>query len=239
MMQDISNSTDEFAAEPVGEIYSRIIEDDTRWDYMTGKELEKRIAAFQSDARNSMKLIEVISCLRLTEVIYLRKKEKNGWTCPVLHDEEGNTVLLFTAKKHIQGERFKEYKPAKANYSSIIEGFSEHNVKNVIINIDTQNLLLPIENISGIIKVCDNLQKTIDQYMESGIQEENLEEIIFERFKGRRIYCKFKDGKTIEADSYSYFQDKERGGYLVADTDKEKELKIYKKDVSFIKDITF
>ncbi len=239
MTKDTSNSSDVFAAEQTEEIYSRIIEDDTRWDYMTGKELEKRITAFQSDAGNSMKLIEVISCLRLAEVLYLRKKEKGGWSSPVLYNEEGNTVLLFTAKKHIKGEQFKEYKSAKADYSSIIEGFGEHNVKKVIINIDTQNLLLPTENISGIIKVCDDLQKTVDQYMESGIQEEDLEEIIFERFKGRRIYCKFKDGTTIEADSYSYFKDKEMGGYLVADTDEEKEVKIYKKDIAFIKDITF
>ncbi len=51
-------------------MFTKILTDDTRWDLMTGKELDKRIKAYKADKDNRQKLISLMGCLRLAEVLY-------------------------------------------------------------------------------------------------------------------------------------------------------------------------
>ena len=52
-------------------MYHKILTDDTRWDLMTAKELEKRIAKFKADEKSQDKMLSMLSCLRLAEILYL------------------------------------------------------------------------------------------------------------------------------------------------------------------------
>lgn len=52
-------------------MYTKILTDDTRWDLMTTKELEKRIAKYKADEKNQDKILSMMSCLRLAEILYL------------------------------------------------------------------------------------------------------------------------------------------------------------------------
>lgn len=229
---------EEITHEQAQYICDRVISDSTRWDLITAKELEKRIDAFLSDSANYDRIIDVVSGLRLAKVLYLCRKEKRGWSMPILQDGKEQIFLVFTSKRHMKSEKLKEYKIGKALFSEIVDSIGEENITRVIVNVDTQDLSLPVKMVMDFIQIFDDLEEMVDKKMCEGFVGKEMSAIDFERFKGRRIYCKTIDGKEIEGDAFSYGENNELGQYLELDISPDKMETIYKADVVFIKDIT-
>ena len=74
-------------------MYTKILTDDTRWDLMTAKELEKRIAKYKADERNQDKMLSMMSCLRLAEILYLYQEDGESTTMPTIPLPEGQVML--------------------------------------------------------------------------------------------------------------------------------------------------
>ena len=134
-------------------LFYRVAEDSTRWDRMTGVELKKRIKTLLADDKSFEKMVDVISCLRLAQVFYLRTKNKKECAIPFIVTPQGEMLLLFTAKSQIKNEQYKQYAVESTTYPALIKSLSAA-INSVIMREYTrlrkseQSLLFFVNNLS-------------------------------------------------------------------------------------------
>lgn len=219
-------------------MYTKILTDDTRWDLMTTKELEKRIAKYKADEKNQDKILSMMSCLRLAEILYLYKKDGENITMPTIPLPEGQVMLIYTSKNKIVSDNVKQFEVGISRLPELLECFEDSELAFICINPETDDITIPFNYTKEVIEVYDNIQIHVDEKMEKGIKAEELEPIVFERFQGRKIDCKTTDGKHIVGDVYSSRKDKVKGLELIVDLGEEREVELYIGQVKFIRDIT-
>lgn len=217
------------------QMLKKIMEDSTRWDRITGAELKRRIAKYLK-SETADNLISVISCLRLAEIFFLRKKEGNEWTTPYLETPDGTALFIFTARTQIKSDKFKEYKVWSNIFSTVLGALAEK-PKYVVINPDTQCVPLPTDAVDKMIREMDTIESHIDEIMEKGINAEHLDAITFERFFGRRVECETASGK-YSGEASEFDVDEKGTPFLLIDMENGEQQKIYQADVISIKDIT-
>ena len=171
-------------------MYTKIMTDDTRWDLMTGAELNKRIKAYKADKNNRQKLIALMGCLRLTDVLYPYSQDGDAFSMPTLPLPNGTTIMVFATKARCKVESLKSYKFKSAQILNILECFESDAVKYVCINPLTDDVILPIEPLKHFIKMADNITTHVDDQMVEGIEFKDLDPRTFERFGGERRDCK-------------------------------------------------
>lgn len=215
-----------------------ILKDDTRWDLMTGKELEKRIKAYRANKGNNPKIIPILGCLRLTDVLYPYKQEGESFSMPTLPLPEGAMIMAFTSKAKTKVESLKDYKFNSATVLEILNSFEADAIKYVCINPLTDDFILPIEPLKQFTEMADRILCDVDNQMMEGIEFKDLDPITFERFGGKRIECKTAYGQVIIGDAYSFHEDKTLGPCLTITTDDKEEIELYYNQVERIKDIT-
>ena len=216
-------------------LFYRVAEDSTRWDRMTGGELKKRIKSLLADDKSFEKMVNVISCLRLAQVYYLRTKNKEECAIPFVVTPQGEMLLLFTAKSQIKNEQYKQYAVESTTYPALIKSATAA-INSVIINPDTQFLPLSVEAVNSMIEMMDTVEDDLDKSMKDGFEKESLSPLMFERFLGTRIECKTKNGTYIgDAFRYDMLDGK---AYLEVDQENGADIKIFYDDVLSIKDIT-
>ncbi len=220
-------------------ILLKILSDDTRWDLMTGRELLKRITEYKASEGDNEKFIYVLSCLRLANVYYLYSKEGNKTTVPTIPLPEGQVITLFTSKKKIIADSFKQFKVNSLRFPELLECFDcADDIGFVCINPYSDDVILPLPHIKEFLQTADAVINGIDEMMEEGINGEILGDVVFERFSGRRIDCITNTGKHIVGDAYSFGKSKDGGMYLIVDTEEDNKTVLYKSTVETIKDIT-
>lgn len=219
-------------------MYTKILTDDTRWDLMTARELEKRIARYKADEKNQYKMLSMMSCLRLAEILYLYKKDGGNTTMPTIPLPEGQVMLIYTSKNKIVSDNVKQFEVGVSRLPELLECFEDSGLAFICINPETDDITLPLNYTKEVIEAYDNIQIHVDEQMEKGIKAEELEPIVFERFQGRMIDCETTDGKHIVGDAYSSRKDKEKGLELIVDLGEEREVELYIGQVKFIRDIT-
>lgn len=216
-------------------IIAQTIDDDNNWDYMTGRELNARLKAYKANDC-SENLIRIISCLRLAPVFYLRKMEEKNWTTLVVEEENEKFILAFSTKKHVPKELLTDCKLAQMSFREFVDSF-DGLVTGVAINPETDSLYIPIEQLNTFFSMMDSVEKDVDDMMSEGITGGMLNELTFERFWGRNLYCEKMDGTKVsgEADSYDYDGDElvlkvKTGNGVIG---------IKKAEVAFIKDMGY
>ena len=219
-------------------MYTKILTDDTRWDLMTAGELEKRIARYKADEKNQDKMLSMMSCLRLAEILYLYKKDGGNTTMPTMSLPEGQVMLVYTSKNKIVSDNVKQFEVGVSRLPELLECFEDSGLAFICVNPETDDIILPLNYTKEVIEAYDNIQIHVDEQMEKGIKAEELEQIVFERFQGRMIDCETTDGKHIVGDAYSLRKDKEKGLVLIVDLGDESEVELYQGQVKVIRDIT-
>ncbi len=167
-------------------MFTKILTDDTRWDLMTGKELDKRIKAYKADKDNRQKLISLMGCLRLAEVLYPYSQEGESYSMPTLPLPEGTMLMAFTTKAKCKAESLKQYKFNSATIADLVDCFDKDAIKYVCINPLTDDVILPLEHLMHFIEMADNIVNHVDEQMIEGIEFKDLDPITFERFGGKR-----------------------------------------------------
>lgn len=216
-------------------LYYRVAEDSTRWDRMTGSELKRRIKSLLSDGESFEKMVDVISCLRLAPIFYLRTKNKEECAVPFVVTPQGEILLLFTAKSQIQNEKYKQYAVESTTYPALMKSLTSA-IDSVIINPDSQFLPLSVEAVNSMIDMMDTVEDDLDKSMIEGFEKENLPPLMFERFLGRRVQCKTQDG-TYVGDAFRYDMEDGRA-YLDVEQSDNSNIKIFYDEVVSIRDIT-
>ena len=216
-------------------LYYRVAEDSTRWDRMTGVELKRRIKTLLADGESFENMVDVISCLRLAQIYYLRTKNKEECAIPFIVTPQGEMLLLFTAKSQIQNDKYKQYAVESTTYPALIKSLTSA-IDSVIINPDSQFLPLSVEAVNSMIDMMDTVEDDLDKSMIEGFQKENLPLLMFERFFGRRIECETREG-TFIGDAFRYDMEGDRA-YLEVDKADGTTVKIFYDEVVSIKDIT-
>ncbi|WP_300915733.1 hypothetical protein [Bacteroides acidifaciens] len=219
-------------------MYTKILTDDTRWDLMTAKELEKRIAKYKADERNQDKMLSMMSCLRLAEILYLYQEDGESTTMPTIPLPEGQVMLIYTSEGKIVSDNLKQFKVGFSRLPELLECFDDSELAFICINPETDDITLPLSHTKEIIEAYDNIQIHVDEQMEKGIKAEELEPIVFERFLGRRIDCETTEGKHIVGDVYSSKKNKEKGLGLIVDLGEKQEIELYQSQIKVIRDIT-
>lgn len=219
-------------------IYRQVVTDDTYWDDMTADELEKRIDVYKDDSENYDKLITLLSCMRLAEIVYLRRKENRVWTMPVIDHPDGQIFMFFTSEEQILSESCKPYKKETAHLPELLESVDADSNAMILLNPDTQYLLLPLKIISDFFHLFDDVVMMTDEKMEKGIKSEDLDDVTFEHFFLRKIECEMMDGSKITGEAFMYKKTKKLGSFLFIDDGKEDSTVVYKNQVKFIKDVT-
>lgn len=175
---------------------NRVAEDSTRWDKMTGMELKRRIKALQANEESFEKIVDVISCLRLAEIYYMRTKNKEECAIPLVSTPQGEVLLIFTAKSQIQNAKYKEYAIESARYPALMKSITT-SIKQIVVNPDTQFFSFAVEPTDNMISFFDGIENELDAEMEKGINSDKLTPLMFERFWGRRVDCVTKNGHYI------------------------------------------
>lgn len=216
-------------------LYYRVAEDSTRWDRMTGAELKRRIKTLLSNEESFEKMVDVISCLRLANIFYLRTKNKEEYAIPFLVTPQGEMLFVFTAKSQIKNEKYKEYAVESTTYPALMKSLTSK-IESVVINPDSQLLPLATDAVNSMIEMMDEVENDLNKAMIEGFEKENLSPLMFERFLGTRIECKTKNGTYIgDAFRYDMLDGK---AYLEVDQENGADIKIFYDDVLSIKDIT-
>ncbi len=222
----------------INQMYTKIMTDDTRWDLMTGTELGKRIKAYKADKTNRRKLISLLGCLRLAEVLYPYSQDGESFSMPTLPLPEGAMIMVFTSKAKCKAESLKQYKFNSATVASILDCFETDDIKFVCINPMTDDVILPVESIKQFIKTADDITVHVDEEMTKGIEFKDLDPITFERFGGRRVECVTSYGRTVVGDACSFYDNKDLGPCLTIETEEKESIEVYFNQVETIKDIT-
>ena len=228
----------QLSAKELQRMLTTILKDDTRWDLMTGKELEKRIKAYKANKGNNPKIIPILGCLRLADVLYPYKQEGDAFSMPTLPLPEGAMIMAFTTKAKCKVESLKDYKFNSATVLEILNSFDADTIKYVCINALTDDFILPIEPLKQFTEMADRILCDVDNQMMEGIEFKDLDPITFERFGGKRVECKTRFGDEIIGEAYSFHEDKTLGPCLTISTDDKEEIKLYFNQVDKIKDIT-
>lgn len=215
---------------------NRVCEDSTRWDRMTGIELKRRIKELQKHEGDFEKIVDVVSCLRLAELYYLRTKTKEDNAIPIVSTIQGQVLLLFTAKTQIKNEDYKQFIAENSTYPALMKRVTT-DLKHIIINPDGEFFSLAVEPTNYMISFFDSIEEEVDEAMKKGFGENELTPLLFERFFGRRIECATKNGGIVIGDAGCYDMDGGRT-YLEVDQPDGQLIKIYHDEVVSIKDIT-
>lgn len=219
-------------------LYRRVITDDTYWDDMTAVELEKRIETFREHDDNIDKLVALLSCLRLAEIVYLRRKEPEGWAIPIIERSDGQVYIFFTEGKHILNTYYKAYDKETSRLQDILENLDVELNAKIVLNPDTQNVMLSYKTIKDFFCVFDDIVVALDKKMEEGIKGDELDDITFEHFFTREIQCELKDRTKIKGNAFMCKKTKQLGPMLFVETEQDDSIIVYMNKVKFIKDIT-
>lgn len=219
-------------------MYTKILTDDTRWDMMTTRELEKRIAKYKGNEHNQDKMLSMMSCLRLAEILYLYQEDGESTTMPTIPLPEGQVMLIYTSEEKIVSDNLRQFKVGFSRLPELLECFDDSELAFICINPETDDITLPLSHTKEIFEAYDNIQIHVDEQMGKGIKAEELESIVFERFLGRRIDCETTEGMHIVGDAYSSKKDKEKGLGLIVDLGDKRELELYQSQIKVIRDIT-
>lgn len=225
--------TEEFAAYT----YAVVINDSNNWDLMNGKELNKRLSIFDKHPEKE-NLITVFSCLRLAEIYYIRKKEGKDWATLVSENPETQEKFLFvfSTPKHIPKDMTKEHKTAKMGFRDFLDTFKSQ-VNYIVLNCETDSFTIPVKEVDDYFNIMDRIENTADEMMEQGISGDSLLEMIFDRFWGRKLYCKTKDGREITGEVCSFDYDGEEM-FLIIETENGN-INLKQKEVEFIQSLPF
>ena len=217
--------------------YSIVVNDSNNWDLMNGRELNKRLSYFAKRPEKE-NFIRVYSCLRLAEIYYLRKKEDKEWATLVSENPETEEKFLFvfSTPKHIPKDMLTECKLAKMGFRDFLETF-KNEVTCIVLNCDTDCFNIPVKEAGEYFSMMDRMENTVDEMMEQGLSGDSLLDMIFDRFWGRKLYCKMKDGKEIEGECYSFDFDKNEM-FLIVETENG-DINIKQKDIEFIKSLPY
>lgn len=219
-------------------MFTKILTDDTRWDLMTGKELLKRINAYKADKDNRQKLIAIMGCLRLADVLYPYEQDGESFSMPTLPLPEGAMIMAFTSKAKCKAESLKEYKFKSATVIEILNSFEADAIKYVCINPLSDDFILPVEPLKQFTETADKILCDVDNQMMEGIEFKDLDPITFERFGGKRIECKTAYGRELIGEAYSFHDEKTLGPCLTVETAEGERIELYYNQVEKIKDIT-
>ncbi len=215
--------------------YVQVIDDDNNWDYMKGKEINLRLTKYLEN-KTPENMISLFSCLRLADIYFLKKKDGKKWSTLVLEEEDEKFIFAFSTKKHIPKEMLEECTTGQMSFREYVDSFK--GLINVVgLNPDTQPLYIPMEQIDELFGMMDNIEMGVDEMMETGIASDSLNELIFERFWGRNLYCEKKDGTKISGEASSYDYDGDELILKVETEDGDAEIKMA--EVSFIKDMGY
>lgn len=221
----------------LAKVCEKIMTDDTHWDLMTGNVLRKRLKAYTDELMDTAKLVSAMNCLRLTELVYLYKKDGDSTTMPIVPVPEGATMMLFTEEKRITQSNLKEFETETALLPNIFECFESNELKFIVINPCDDSFILPVDIVKMVFETIEKIIAEIDAEKKKGIEAKDLTALMFERFGGCRVELETKDGRHIVGDAYTYCQD-EKGQCLTIDITETEKVDVYKEDVKFIKDIT-
>ncbi len=221
----------------IAKLCVKILTDDTHWDLMTGSVLRKRLKAYTDDSTDTAKLVSAMNCLRLTELVYLYKKEGDSTTMPIVPVPDGATMMLFTDKRRITQANLKEFKTEKALLPEIMECFASDELKFIVVNPCDDSFILPVETVKEVFGIIEKIIAEIDADKQKGIDASDLTDLMFERFGGCTVEIDTKDGRHIVGDAFSYCKN-EKGQCLTIDITETEKVDVYKEEVKRIKDIT-
>lgn len=219
-------------------MFTKILTDDTRWDLMTGAELNKRIKAYNADKGNRKKLISLMGCLRLAEVLYPYSQDGDSYSMPTLPLPEGAMLMAFATKAKCKVESLKQYKFNTSTIADILDCFESDAIKFVCISPLTDDVILPIEPLKHFIEMADKIVNHVDEQMLEGIEFKDLDPITFERFGGKRVEVKTAYGKEFVGEASMFHEDENLGPCLTVETDDKESIELYFNQVEKIKDIT-
>lgn len=222
----------------IAQMYTQVMKDDTYWDDMTAAELEKRLNDFNAHKKSHDALISLISCLRLAPCVYLRENKDGTWTIPIIPIPDSPVFMAFTSVDQIKSENLKAYETDEGCLPAILETIELDENAQVVINPDSQTIILPLKLLNGMFDAFEDIVNQADEQMTQGIAGDALDEEMFEHFFCRIIECETLDGEHINGDAFVHDIDKELGSFVVVDTGKDTPDVVLKRNVKFIKDVT-
>lgn len=228
----------ELTEKQIQTLYHQVMTDDTYWDDMNAAELEKRLDDFNAHKRSRNKMISLLSCLRLAPCVYLRERVNDNWTIPIINIPNTPVLMVFSSAEQIKNENFKSFDVADARLPELLESIELEGEPHIVVNPDTQAVILPLSLVKGMFDICDDVVSAADEQMENGLSAEQLDDEMFEHFFCRKVDCETSDGRHITGDVYMYKKTKQTGGFLLVDTGEEEPAVIYKNEAKFIKDVT-
>ena len=215
--------------------YAQVLDDGNNWDHMTGREVNLRLKHYLAD-KSPERMIRLFSCLRLAQIYFLKKKEGKKWATLVLEEQNEKMIFVFGTKKHIPKEMLEDCSAGQMSFREFVDSFKGL-VDVVVLNPDTQPLYIPMEQIDELFAMMDDIENGVDEMMETGIAGDSLNELTFERFWGRNLYCEKKDGTKVIGEASSYEYDKKE---LILKVETEDGIfGIKMADVAFIKDMGY
>lgn len=215
--------------------YAQVLDDGNNWDYMTGKEINLRLTHYLAD-KTPERMIRLFSCLRLAQIYFLKKKDGKKWSTLVLEEQGEKMIFVFGTKKHIPKEMLEDCSVGQMSFREFVCSFKGL-VDVVVLNPDTQPLYIPMGQIDELFAMMDDIENGVDEMMETGIAGDSLNELTFDRFWGRNLYCEKKDGMKVSGEASSYDYD---GDDLVLKVEsKDGIVRIKMVDVAFIKDMGY
>lgn len=215
------------------QLIKEILEDDTHWDLMTDRELERRIRTYEKLGRG-IDYLRVWSCLRLAHVFYL-KADKNKNVPLVLSSEKGDYLPIYSSKRRIGKEEKGKYAVGEISFFDLIKYLEkEKKLIGIIVNYQTSKITMTVEQLLNLMAAYDHITDAFDNMMENGLEGEELTELMFERFGGRNITAELTDGRTIEGRVWSSHSE---DGNICLDVEigENENIEIYRKDVKTIK----
>ncbi len=225
--------TGNLSEEKAEAMFREILEDDTHWDLMTDKELERRIKNYEKD-KTKENYQRILSCLRNASVFYLTA-EKDSNRVLVHKTEEGDYLPIYSSKRKIGKEEKQKYFVNEVLFSDLLKNFME---KLDLIGIVLNNFIsMPVDKWKDLMKSYDEMLNHIDSILEIEMEAENLSDIMFERLGGRQISAVLLNGETIEG--FVWSTQKKDAEIRLDVTVRDHDISLCRKDIKTIKAFPF
>lgn len=212
---------------------TQVVWDSDVWGSLTGRELNKRIKGCKA-VKCSANVIWVLSCLRHCDVYYYEEKAGDRYVTVISETDEKKAVCVFSTPRHLPKRDYEDMRLVKSSFTEFYRKYKE-DMDTIVINPFTDVLMFPREVIDVIFPCMHAVEEDMDEEMREGISKESLNEVMFRRFSGRKIFCKLSNDSEIvgKAGNSSIALD-----CLDVTTDAGETVTVYRQDVEYIKEIS-
>ncbi len=176
-------------------IREQILRDEQDAKFMLEQEIHDRAHNYFRD-KTFENLTKLFSCLRISSVYFLKWSEENIYWKSAINNK--SFLFVFTNKVNllqaIFGKRIEVEEKRLVDVMNIIK---KEKIRSVLFNPFSEPFSFSVNYIKSVFGAMDKIVNGVEKTMRKGLSGKLIDDLIFNRFLGRQVYCETITEKKV------------------------------------------